>query len=178
MHGPWNTPVVKSLMWIFFSLLMLFVRSCYKKNRQMHTVYFFSNKTTQCTSIDLWGRNGISQDIGRTDFKGCSRETWNCCKPCPWRTAMKIVLSSLLSSVLKYNLFKRRMLISSESCNCINLYSRLIQSFLARYPATITGNWEKNHKLSRSLIDSRLCKPHSDLINASQFPGWEESDYQ
>lgn len=56
---------------------------------------------------------------------------------------MKIVLSSLLSSVLKYNLFKYRMLISSESYNRINLYSRLIQSFLAIYPATITGNWEK-----------------------------------
>lgn len=54
---------------------------------------------------------------------------------------MKIVLSSVLSPVLKCNLFKCHMLIFSEPCNHVNLYSRLIQSFLATYPATVIGNW-------------------------------------
>lgn len=116
--------------------------------------------TRQLSAAPAWisgVRSGISQDVSRTDFKDCSRETWNCCKPFPWRIAMKIVLSSLLSYILKCNLSKCRMLISSELCNHINLYSTLIQSFLATYPATIIGNWkEKDHKLSRSLI--LLCK--------------------
>lgn len=141
--------------------------------------------TTQCTCVDLWGRNGISQDISRIDFKDCSRETWNCCKPFPWRIARKIVLSSLLSSVLKCNLFKCRMLISTEPCNHINLYTRT-------YPVVFdnissNNNWElerKNHQLSGSLIDlvmqkkkpTQVGKPHTILKNSNQFTGWEKSD--
>lgn len=91
---------------------------------------------------------------------------------------MKIVLSSLLSSVLKYNLVKCHMLISSEPCNHANLSSRLIQPFLAAYPATITGNWEKkNHKMSTSLVGFRLCETHAILNNSSLLPGWEKSGY-
>lgn len=142
-----------------------------KKKKSANTVLSTLFLTTQCTCIDLWGRNGISQDISRIDFKDCSRETWNCCKPFPWRIAMKIVLSSLLSSVLKCHFFKCCMLISSEPCNHINLYTRT-------YPVVFdnissNNNWElerKNHQLSGSLIDLVMQKKKNN-------PGWQTPHY-
>lgn len=97
--------------YVDFSPLMFSVRSWYKKkspNTHLSTFFFFSNEKTQCTSIHLWGRNGISQDAGGTDFKDYSKETWNCCKIFPWRITLKIVLFSFPTVISsKYNLFRR-----------------------------------------------------------------------
>lgn len=147
-----------------FTPLTLFVRSWYKKKKSpnTHLSTFFLMRQL-CTSIDLWARNGISQDIGGTNFKDCSKETWNCCKLSlkDYHEDCSVFTPNCHQS--QNVIISEGMLISSESWNRFNLYSRLMQSFFGKIPSNRNshgiGNWKKNsHKLSSSLIDFQLCR--------------------
>lgn len=147
MNRPWNTPVIKSLMWILPCSCFLLEAGTKKTPCSEHTpVYLFSNKTTRCTSIDLWGRNGISQD-GRTDFKDRSKERWNCCKLSLKDYCEDCSIFTPNCHQSQNVIFSEGVLIASESWNGFNLYSRLVQSFFGKIPSNHNrhgiGNWKK-----------------------------------